>query len=203
MFTCINKGISWCVWRKLNPKLKKVAKLAIFERKKKLPILCSIGSLALYMPKPDKNDAFKGLILGHKVLQKCSNFFQSNFGVGRRFDPHISLDSFLWRPGHQNSSLREAQPVYYFSMGHRMTNKMTVHPAKTQISLHIHLVWSESLLSAQWVAEDPSFLHADSKDSDQTGQMPRLIWVFSGRTVILLVLTWGGSYGFELRAGHI
>ena len=28
---------------------------------------------------------------------------------------------------------------------------------------------------AQWVAKDPSFLHADSEDSDQTGQMPRLI----------------------------
>ena len=30
--------------------------------------------------------------------------------------------------------------------------------------------------------EDPSFLHADSEDSDQTGRMPRLIWVFAGRT---------------------
>ena len=28
---------------------------------------------------------------------------------------------------------------------------------------------------AQWVANDQSFLHADSEDSDQTGQMPRLI----------------------------
>ena len=61
-------------------------------------------------------------------------------------------------------------------------NIMTVHPAKTQISLGIHPVWSESLLCAQWVAKDPSFLHADSEDSDQTGQMPSLIWVFTGRT---------------------
>ena len=29
--------------------------------------------------------------------------------------------------------------------------------------------------SAQWVAKYPSFLHADSEDSDQTGRMPRLI----------------------------
>ena len=28
---------------------------------------------------------------------------------------------------------------------------------------------------AQWVAKDPSFLHADSEGSDQTGRMPRLI----------------------------
>ena len=55
-------------------------------------------------------------------------------------------------------------------------------------------VWSESSLCAQWVAKDPSFLHADSDDSDQTGWMPRLIWVFAGRTIILLVLSWGGSF---------
>ena len=36
---------------------------------------------------------------------------------------------------------------------------------------------------------------AHSEDSGQTGRMPRLIWVFDGRTVILLVLSWGGSNG--------
>ena len=50
-----------------------------------------------------------------------------------------------------------------------------VRQAKSQISLCIHTVCSESSLCAQWVANDPSFLHADSEDSDQTGQMPRLI----------------------------
>ena len=54
---------------------------------------------------------------------------------------------------------------------------MTVRPAKTPISLGIRPVWSESSLCAQWVAKEPSFLHADSEDSDQTGRMPRLIWV--------------------------
>ena len=43
-------------------------------------------------------------------------------------------------------------------------------------------VRSESSLCPQWVAKDPSFLHADSKDSEQTGRMPRLIWVFAGCT---------------------
>ena len=55
-------------------------------------------------------------------------------------------------------------------------------PAKTQISLGIRPVWSESSLCAQWVAKDSSFLHADSKDSDRTGRIPRLIWVFAGCT---------------------
>ena len=53
---------------------------------------------------------------------------------------------------------------------------------KTQISLGIHPVRSEPLLFAQWVAKDPSFLHADRKDSYQTGQMSRLIWEFARRT---------------------
>ena len=74
------------------------------------------------------------------------------------------------------------------------TNNVAVRPAKTQISLGIRPTWSESLLCAQWVAKGPSFLHADSEDSDQTGQMPWLIWVFAGHTLTLLVLSRGGSY---------
>ena len=54
--------------------------------------------------------------------------------------------------------------------------------AKTQISLGIRPVWSESSLCTKSVAKDQSFLHADSEDSDQTWQMARLIWVFAGRT---------------------
>ena len=60
-------------------------------------------------------------------------------------------------------------------------------------ALSEHSVWSESLLCAQWEAKDPIFLHADSEDSDQTGRMPRLIWVFAGRTLILFVLSCRGS----------
>ena len=45
-------------------------------------------------------------------------------------------------------------------------------------------------INAQWVAKDPSFLHADSKDSDQTG-----------RTLVLMVLSCHGSNIFE-KNGH-
>ena len=50
--------------------------------------------------------------------------------------------------------------------------KWHVRSAKTQISLDIHppsLI--RVLLCAQWVSKDPSFLHIDSEDSDQTGQI--------------------------------
>ena len=75
-------------------------------------------------------------------------------------------------------------PILLYRMSCLMTKptKWHVRPAKTQISLSIRPVWSESSLCTQWVVKRPMFLHADSEDSDQTGQMPRLIWVFAGYT---------------------
>ena len=73
------------------------------------------------------------------------------------------------------------------------TNNVVVRPAKTQISEGIRPVWSESSLSA-WRKLGSIATHwAHCEDSDQTGRMPRLIWVFAGRTVTLLVLSRGGS----------
>ena len=47
--------------------------------------------------------------------------------------------------GHVNLMF-ESKPTY--EPQHDKTNKVTVRPAKTQISLGIHRVWSESWLSA-------------------------------------------------------
>ena len=78
------------------------------------------------------------------------------------------------------------------------TNKVSVCPAKTQISLGIRPVWSESLLSA-WRKLGPLATHwAHSEYSDQTRRMPRLIRVFAGRTFTLLVLSRGGSNGIPV-----
>ena len=41
------------------------------------------------------------------------------------------------------------------------------------------LVWLESSLCAQWVAQDPRFFMPTAK-TDRNGWMPRLIWVFAG-----------------------
>ena len=75
---------------------------------------------------------------------------------------------------------------------HDKTNKMSVRPAKTQISLGIRPVWSESSLSA-WRKLGSLATHwAHSEDSDQSWRMHRLIRVFAGRTLILLVLSCRG-----------
>ena len=49
------------------------------------------------------------------------------------------------------------------------------------------------------------FLHADSEDSDLTGQMPRLSQSSLGVQLILLILSCGGSffiYGFMFAVLH-
>ena len=63
------------------------------------------------------------------------------------------------------------------------TNRMSVRP-----------VWSKYSLSA-WRNIGPLATNwAHSEDSVQSRRMPRLIWVFAGRTFILLVLPCRGSY---------
>ena len=67
-------------------------------------------------------------------------------------------------------------------------------PAKTQISLGIRSVWSESSLSA-WRNLGSLATHwAHSEDSDQVWPIPRLNWVFAGCTVTL---------GFSNVAAHL
>ena len=46
---------------------------------------------------------------------------------------------------------------YAFEPPHDKTNKMNVHPAKTQIRLGIRPVWSESSLCSQWVDKIQAF----------------------------------------------
>ena len=83
---------------------------------------------------------------------------------------------------------KEIEDIYLFwgeyQMSHLMTKptKWKVRPAKTQISLSIRPVWSESSLSA-WRKLGFLATHwAQSEDSDQTGRMPKLFWVIAGRT---------------------
>ena len=91
------------------------------------------------------------------------------------FCPYVIIDSqtpiFGW---YYNSK------TYIHAIWINLFNKLL---RKTQLSLGIRPVWSESLLWARWVAKGSVRLQADSEDSDQTGRMRRLIWVFAERTV--------------------
>ena len=71
------------------------------------------------------------------------------------------------------------------SISNDKTNKKAVCPAKTQISLGP--VWSESSLSAWRKLVSLATPWAHSEDTDQTGRMPSLIWIFAGRTCHFVV----------------
>ena len=71
----------------------------------------------------------------------------------------------------------------FFKIWATTWHEVSVRPAKTQISLGIHPVWSESSPSA-WRNLGSLATHwVHSEDSGRTGQMPRLIWDFAGRTL--------------------
>ena len=73
------------------------------------------------------------------------------------------------------------RPVTYWAAARQ--NQQNTMCAQRNLRSAWSSTWSDqSPLCAQWVAKDPTFLHADSEDSDRTGRMPRLIWVLAGRT---------------------
>ena len=61
-------------------------------------------------------------------------------------------------------------------------NNVTVRPEKSQVSLGIRPVWSESSLFAWRLLGALATYRAHSEDSDQTGRMPRLISENSDQT---------------------
>ena len=52
---------------------------------------------------------------------------------------------------------------------------------------------TQQILCAIRVVKEPNRLQAHSEDSDQTGRIPRLIWVLAGRKSLAFVLMFSGS----------
>ena len=65
---------------------------------------------------------------------------------------------------------------------HNKTKEITCSPSEDSDHSWHPPGLIESSLCALCLARDPRFLHVVSENSDHTGWMPRLIWVFSGRT---------------------
>ena len=82
----------------------------------------------------------------------------------------------------------------YISRRRTKPTKWPLRPAKIQISLDIRPVWSESSLSTWRNIGALTTPWAHSEDSDQTGRMPRLIWVFPGHTSFCWVLSCCSSH---------
>ena len=108
-----------------------------------------------------------------------------------RSDQLISINNLLISINNHKLSHIEDRSGY--DPRHDKTNKMSVRPAKTQISLGIRPVWSESLLSA-WRKLGSWAIYWAHREDWSDWRMPRLICVFAGRTDTLLVLSCRGSY---------
>ena len=123
-------------------------------------------------------------------LCSCHGVNMITISVIQKFEPNGEKMSFPGILGTQQAKSSRATAIALSESmdtvsqpAHDKTYKMAWAPSETQISLSIHLIWSESLLSA-WRKIGSLATHwAHSEDSDQTGRMPRLIWVFAGRTI--------------------
>ena len=81
------------------------------------------------------------------------------------------------------------------------TNKMTCAPSQDSDQPWHPPSLIIALMSTQWIAKDPRFLHGDREDSDQTVQMPRLILVFAGCTCHFVgFVMWQLIYFWDFRA---
>ena len=75
------------------------------------------------------------------------------------------------------------------SQPHDKTNKMMCAQRRLRSS------WPSLIRDFTWRKLGSLATHWEhSEDSDHTGRMCRLIWVFTGHTVILLVLWWSSSF---------
>ena len=94
-----------------------------------------------------------------------------------------------------DTSLFENYVSHCIFAAYNMSQRMTKHiiwslwPAKTQISLCISPVWQGFLSILLWIDWRMWKAHAISEDSDQTARMRRLIWVFAGRTSLIVGFT--------------
>ena len=126
-------------------------------------------------------------------------FFNNNNFLNQKTSLRITFSNTM--VSYETWLLRINTDANSFEPHHDKTNKMACVPSEhsdrpcTQISLGIRPVWSESLLSA-WRKLGSLATHwVHSKDSDQTGRMPRLIWVFAERSHFVgFVMTWPNSF---------
>ena len=95
--------------------------------------------------------------------------------------------------------IAEVIPYYFLNWAASWQNQQNGMCAQRRLrSAWTSAQFDQSSLSAWRKLESWTTLWVHSEDSDQTGRMPRVIWVFAGRTVILLVLSWGGSNYYHM-----
>ena len=96
---------------------------------------------------------------------------------------NCTINSHLTTTSKDNKCSRDmTQPIKWLCAQRRLRSAWA--SARSDHSLRCPHEKKNGFLVTHW---------AHSEDSDQTERMPRLIWVFAGRTLILLVLACRGS----------
>ena len=82
--------------------------------------------------------------------------------------------------------------------------KWSERPAKTQISLGVRPVWSESSQCAKWVAKDPNFLHADAQAdlSLRWAHMPFRWFCHEMAHIVMLKIIYS-EFHLQARKSHV
>ena len=80
------------------------------------------------------------------------------------------------------------------SRGTEFPTRLHVRPAKTQISMRFHVVWSESSLAAWRRFGSLANNKVPFEDTEQTARMRKLICILTGRTCNLAEMLWHGLY---------
>ena len=135
-------------------------------------------------------------------LGRCSDRSESSLGA-QVILLVLSCCSSIWLPRIEVTSRKE--------MSHCMSKptKWPAHPGKTQISLSVRPVWSESSLPGWRSIGSLAGIRTHKEDSDQTGWMSRLIRVFVGHKghfvgFVMLQLKWlnnSQSLQWDLSSG--
>ena len=101
----------------------------------------------------------------------------------------------FWNDNSTTPDKKGYSDKYYFYLSQRMTKPTTrpVWPVKTQISLYIYLVWQGFI--PIWTARGCRMKAFREDWSDC--MMHRLIWVFTGRTSLIVGLSCAGSFFHE------
>ena len=139
-------------------------------------VLIFVSEIRVFIEKSIKT-LIRWSILWHliQVYPVCQDAFSGTLGIKGLLYNLIERQQLNF----QLKSIAQLD-VLLFELQHDKTNKMTCAPSEIQISLGIRPVWSESSLSAWRKLQFLATHWAHSKDSDQTGQMPRLIRIFAG-----------------------
>ena len=136
--------------------------------------------------------------MNQKIDERVNGFWFNN----RVCIPRMLLSLFWQSRMHlkcadQMSTISGGVPCTYMLMSIITADIHVIEPPRDKTNnVAMRPVWSESSLSAWRKLRPVATNWAHSEDTDQTGRLPRLIWVFAGRTATLLVLSRGGSIIF-------